>query len=73
MCVAISTGVVGVKWRQKAAVSTTYRRALQAPNEMAYIRTGRAQGLIFHSVPPGQSKGPIQGARNTTMVQWFHR
>ena len=26
------------------------------------LRYFLAQGLIFHRVPPGQSKGPIQGA-----------
>ena len=70
---AVCTGVVGVKGRREAAVRYHARVALQAPRKMTYIRTGRAQDLIFHRVPPGQSWGPMQGAPCTSMVQWFHR
>ena len=35
---------------------------------MMCICTGLAQGLIFHRIPLGQSKGPIQGAPHATTV-----
>ena len=65
--------LLGSSGVRKPRQGTTHKRALQAPQEMTYICTGRAQGLIFHRVPLGQSKGPIKGAPYTTMVQWFHR
>ena len=36
---------------------------------MTYICTGRAHGLIFHTVLPGQSRGPIQSTPYTAMVR----
>ena len=72
VCFAVFIGVVGVKWRQAAAEGTKHSRmTLQAPREMTCTRTSRAQGLIFHEVPIGQSQsqGSIQDAPCTSMVQ----
>ena len=64
--------LLGSSGVRKPRLGITHRRVLQAPHEMTYIRTGPAQGLIFHRVPPGQSKGPIQGAPYTGRPLYNH-